>query len=178
MIKNLLDKLCFALGVIVFLQLPHFIDQYTQRLGGFEASQNQQLKEYQLIADQHFSGDLSAYVAHLAQNNDPAIAAAAGMVSETLASQLALKKELQVFEQEPLWYQMPYFLSHMRMDLTRGTFQNFAPGVPINIWAWGYGIIGGVLFSLLFNGAIKSPQLIRKQISRKKQAPLTQQNKP
>ena len=30
MIKDLLDKICFAVGVMVFLQLPHFIDQYTQ----------------------------------------------------------------------------------------------------------------------------------------------------
>ena len=168
MIKNLLDKLFFALGVIVFLQLPHFIDQYTQRMGGYEASQKQQINEYQAIADLHFAGDITAYAERLKQNDDPAIAASADMITENISKNQAINKDLQVFEQEPLWYQLPYFLSHVRVDLARGTFNNFAPGVPINIWAWGYGIIGGVLFSLLFHGMVKTPKLVKKKLSKKK----------
>ena len=164
MIKNLFDKLFFALGVIVFLQLPHFIDQYTQRMGGFAASQAQQITEYQAIADQHFDGDISAYVARLEQNSDPVIAASAKMVTENIKGNKNIRKDLQVYENEPLWYQLPYFLSHVRVDLARGTFNNFAPGVPINLWAWGYGIIGGVLFSLLFHGVAKTPKLVKKKL--------------
>ena len=42
-LRHLLDKIAFAAGVIIFLQLPHFIDQYTQRLGGYHAAQKLQL---------------------------------------------------------------------------------------------------------------------------------------
>ena len=163
MIKNLLDKIFFAVGVMVFLQLPHFIDQYTQRMGGYAASQNEQIKEYQDIANQHFAGDLSAYIARLQQNTDPAVAESAKQMAERLASADDIKTELEVFEQQPLWYQVPYFITHMRMDLAQGTAQNFAPGLPINLWAWGYGLVGGVLFSLLFNGLTKTPRLLRRK---------------
>lgn len=162
MIKNLLDKIFFAAGVLVFLQLPHFIDQYTQRMGGYAASQLEQIKEYQAIADQHFEGNLTAYMERLQQNADPAVAKSAEQMVKRIESAESIQKELQVFEQEPLWYQVPYFISHMRLDLAKGTAKNFAPGVPINLWAWGYGLIGGILFSLLFNGVAKAPRLLKR----------------
>ncbi len=170
MIKGLLDKIFFTVGAIVFLQLPHFIDQYTQRMGGYAASQQQQIKEYQAIADQHFGGDLTAYIKRLTENNDPAIADSAKQMEQRLASTDKIQSELEVYEQQPLWYQVPYFITHMRVDLVQGTAQNFAPGLPINLWAWGYGLVGGVLFSLLFNGAAKLPRAVIRKKSTTKQA--------
>ncbi|WP_223787727.1 DUF2937 family protein [Marinicella meishanensis] len=175
MIKNLLDKIFFAVGVMLFLQLPHFIDQYTQRMGGYHDSQAQQIKEYQAIADQHFAGDLSAYIQRLQQNSDPAVAESASQMEQRIAQTAAIKHELAVFEEEPLWYQVPYFLTHMRMDLARGTAQNFAPGVPINLWAWGYGLVGGVLFSLLFNGVVKAPGAVLRRRRKAQPSPVRRQ---
>ncbi len=165
MIKGLLDKICFTIGAIVFLQLPHFIEQYTQRMGGYASSQAEQIAEYQNIADQHFGGDLTAYISRLAQNSDPAIAESAQQINQRIQKTQTIENELTVFESKPLWYQVPYFITHMRMDLVNGTAQNFSPGLPINLWAWGYGLVGGVLFSLLFNGIV----LIPKKLHRSKQ---------
>lgn len=163
MIKNLFDKILFTVGAIVFLQLPHFIEQYTQRMGGYAASQAEQIKEYQVIANTHFNGDIEAYRLRLAQNVDPAVADSAEQITKRLASAQSIEKDLQVFEQEPMWYQVPYFISHMRAELVRGTAKNFSPGLPINIWAWGYGLVGGVLFSLIFNGILMLPKTIKKR---------------
>ncbi len=150
------------MGAIVFLQLPHFIEQYTQRLGGYAASQTEQIKEYQTIADQHFNGDIEAYQRRLEQNTDPAIAESAEQISKRLKSAHSIQEDLNVFEQQPLWYQVPYFITHLRTDLVKGTAQNFSPGLPINLWAWGYGLLGGVLFSLIFNGLFLLPKVIKK----------------
>ncbi|MFC3194119.1 DUF2937 family protein [Marinicella sediminis] len=166
MIKNLLDKICFALGVMVFLQLPHFIDQYTQRMGGFAESMQQQISEYQSIADEHFQGDVMAYIERLENNSDPAVARSAVQVANRLQQAEYINADLTVYEQQPLWYQMPYFFTHLRLDLAKGTLRNFAPGLPLNLWAWGYGLVGGILFSLLFNGTVKAPGAIRRKISK------------
>ena len=166
MIKGLLDKIFFTVGAIVFLQLPHFIEQYTQRMGGYAASQTEQIKEYQAIADEHFSGDIEAYKQRLEQNTDPAVVESAQQISKRLKSAQSIQKDLQVFEHEPLWYQVPYFITHFKTDLVKGTAQNFSPGLPINLWAWGYGLLGGVLFSLIFNGAIRIPKTLRKKTSK------------
>ncbi len=79
----------------------------------------------------------------------------------------SIDKDLQVFEQRPLWYQVPYFITHFRADLVKGTAQNFSPGLPINLWAWGYGLLGGVLFSLIFNGFVMLPKALKKKKSLK-----------
>lgn len=163
MIKGLIDKIFFAAGAIVFLQLPHFIEQYTQRIGGYASSQSEQIKEYQSIANQHFNGDINAYITRLEQNADPAIAESAQQISQRINKTNDLKEELVVFENKPLWYQVPYFLTHMRMNLVTGTAQNFSPGLPINLWAWGYGLLGGVLSSLLFKGFTAIPAKIIKR---------------
>lgn len=163
MIKSLIDKIFFTAGAIIFLQLPHFIEQYTQRMGGYASSQSEQIKEYQSLANQHFNGDMDAYIDRLAQNSDPAIAESAQQINQRIHKSRDLNKELNVFENKPLWYQVPYFLTHMRMNLVSGTAQNFAPGLPINLWAWGYGLVGGVLFSLLFKGCAALPKKIIKR---------------
>lgn len=162
MIKGLLDKIFFTVGAIVFLQLPHFIEQYTQRMGGYAASQTEQIKEYQAIADEHFNGDIEAYQLRLQQNADPAVAESAQQITRRLKSAQSIKKDLNVFENKPLWYQVPYFISHPRIELVKGTANNFSPGLPINLWAWGYGLLGGVLFSLIFNGLTLLPKAVRK----------------
>lgn len=162
MIKGLLDKIFFTLGAIVFLQLPHFIEQYTQRMGGYADSQSEQIKEYQAIADQHFDGDLEAYQLRLEQHLDPAVADSAAQITKRLKSAQSIEKDLKVYEKEPLWYQVPYFITHFKTDLVKGTAANFSPGLPINLWAWGYGLIGGVLFSLTFNGVAALPKTLKK----------------
>ncbi len=163
MLKNLLDKICFAFGVILFLQLPQFIDQYTQRIGGFVDSQKQQIAEYQMLADRHFNGDISAYIKRLSENADPVIADSAQQINELIQASDRLAKEAVIYETKPLWYTIPYFISHFRLDLVKGTARNFTPGMPINLWSWLYGLLGGVLFSLLFNGLIRLPKLVRKK---------------
>lgn len=162
MIKGLLDKIFFAMGAIVFLQLPHFIEQYTQRMGGFAASQAQQIKEYQVIADEHFDGDIEAYQRRLEQSVDPAIAQSAEQMTRRLQSAQSIQEDLKVYEQKPLWYQVPYFLTHLRTDMVKGTAQNFSPGLPINLWAWGYGLLGGVMFSMIFNALFLIPKAMKK----------------
>lgn len=163
MLKSLLDKIFFALGVILFLQLPQFIDQYTQRIGGYVDSQKNQIAEYQTLADRHFNGDLKAYINRLRDNQDPVIAESAQQIDDFINHSDALANEAVIYESKPLWYTIPYFITHFRVELVKGTARNFTPGLPINLWSWLYGLIGGILFSLIFNGLVKLPTLLFKK---------------
>lgn len=163
MLKNLIDKIFFAAGVILFLQLPQFIDQYTQRIGGYADSQKNQIADYQQLANLHFNGDLQAYIERLRQNSDPAIAASAEQIDNFTHHHQGIIRELQVYENKQLWYTIPYFISHFRVNLVKGTAANFTPGLPINLWSWLYGLIGGILFSLIYNGILKIPRIFVKK---------------
>lgn len=159
-IKQLLDKIFFAIGVIVFLQLPHFIDQYTQRIGGFAESKIQQLEEYQLIAENNYDGNLTLLIENFKQSKDTAIQQTGENISSTQQDVIILNEEIQTLEGDGLFSKVLFLSTNLRYNIAKGTMGTFQPGIPLNLWAFVYGLIGGVLFSLLFNGTTKIPKLI------------------
>ncbi len=164
---GLIDKIVFTCGVIVFLQLPHFIDQYTQRIGGYYSSQQQQLAEYQAIASNNYNGDLTQMIRAFKNSSERAVVETGEKVARTKTSVDALEKDIQVLENDPLGQKIWYLLSHLRMDIARGTLRVFQPGVPLSLWAFAYGLVGGVVFSLLFNGLVRTPGAVHRRIQRR-----------
>jgi hypothetical protein len=158
--KQLLDKIFFAVGVIVFLQMPHFIDQYTQRIGGYTESKVQQLQEYQVIAENNYEGNLSLLIENFKNSNEKAIQQTGENISDTQQDVYVLNDEIQLLESEGLFKKVVFLGTHLRYNIAKGTLATFQPGIPLNLWAFVYGLIGGVLFSLLFNGTTKLPKLI------------------
>jgi len=168
-VKQLLDKIFFTFGVIVFLQLPHFIDQYTQRLGGYAESKRQQLQDYQTIANKNFKGDLSLLIESFLKASDSAVQQTGENISETKMDVFLLEDDVEKLNSNSLFSKVVYLSTNLRYDLAKGTLQSFQPGIPFNLWALLYGLIGGILFSLLFNGTTKLPRLVM----RKKQKSLS-----
>lgn len=160
MIKHLLDKIFFACGVIVFLQLPHFIDQYTQRIGGFAESKQQQLQEYQAIANRNFNGDLELLIDSFNRSNDAAVRETGNNINLTQMDVSQLNEEVSVLSTESLLKKTLFLTTNLRLNIAKGTLNAFQPGVPLNLWALLYGLLGGVLFSLIFNGCTKVPRLV------------------
>ena len=158
--KHLLDKIFFTFGVIVFLQLPHFIDQYTQRIGGYSESKRQQLNDYQLIADKNFNGNINLLIASFKRSTNAAVQQTGDNISETQFEVQILSDEINFLENEEQLNKVIFLMTNMRINIAKGTLGAFQPGIPLNLWSMIYGLIGGILFSLLFNGTAKVPKLI------------------
>lgn len=161
--KQLLDKIFFTLGVIIFLQLPHFIDQYTQRIGGYSESNLQQLMNFQTIANNNYDGDLNKLIEGFTTSNDTAVRQTGENIQTTQLNAKALNHEIKILENEGLFIKIIFLTTHLRLDLAKGTLRSFQPGIPLNLWAIIYGLIGGILFSLLFNGVTQVPRLVLKK---------------
>ena len=71
MLRAYVRLVMFALGLLVGMQLPSFIDQYQKRVDAhlLEAEDNFQL--FQRTADRHFGGDVDAMIAHHEKSPDP-----------------------------------------------------------------------------------------------------------
>ena len=164
-LKQLLDKIFFTMGVIVFLQLPHFLDQYTQRIGGFAESKIQQLEQYQLIAENNYDGNINLLIENFKNSQDKAIQQTGENISATQQDVYVLNDEIKLLEEEGLFKKVVFLSTNLRYNIARGTLGTFQPGIPLSIWAFVYGLIGGILFSLIFNGTTKIPKLVfrRKQ---------------
>ena len=167
MIKSLIDKIFFAIGVIVFLQLPHFIDQYTQRIGGYTESKIQQLEEYQLIAENNYDGNLNLLIENFKKSDDKAIQQTGENISTTQQDVVVLNDEIKTLEGDGLFSKVVFLSTNLRFNIAKGTMGTFQPGVPLNLWAFVYGLIGGILFSLIFNGTAKIPKLVVRKYKNK-----------
>jgi len=174
MIRQLLDKIMFTIGVIVFIQLPHFVNQYAQRLGGYYESRQVQLSEFQAVANNNFSGDLEALINNFLQSQDPAIVETGENIQQTRVDVGELAEENDALKGEDTFSKILFLATHFRMDIGTGTLSTFKPGIPLNLWALAYGLIGGIIFSLLFNGLCKTPRLLK----RKKNKPLRRRINP
>jgi hypothetical protein len=168
LISSLIDKIFFTFGVIIFLQLPHFIDQYNQRIGGYAESKSQQLNDYQKIAKNNFAGDIQALINSFKNSNDDAVKETGKNIEQTLIDVKVLQHEIEVLATDGLFNKLIFLSTNLRYDLAKGTLGSFQPGIPLNLWALIYGLVGGILFSLIFNGFLFIPKrMIEKRRIRK-----------
>ncbi len=160
-----IDRIVFAVGVLVFLQLPNFIDQYTQRLGGYYDSEKEHLELYQGIADKYYEGDLDKLIKSFGNSNQPGMKETAGELENISSKVQEIEHGLDILQNASFLRQVGYMILHVDTKLARGTLKAYTPGMPFTSEGLLSGLIGGVLVSLFFNGIVT---LVRLPFSKKK----------
>lgn len=61
----------FALGLLLGIQVPSFVDQYTKRVDAHLIEAQQSLSGFQQTADRYFSGNVEKLIAHYKVSEDP-----------------------------------------------------------------------------------------------------------
>jgi hypothetical protein len=161
-IAGLFDRLLFAVGFIVLMQLPNFVDHYTQRMGGFHAAMRTQLNEYQLLADRNYRGELDALISDFRASSQPAVARTGEQIDTLRHREAELGEGLVVLEGGVFLRKLAYLAGNLDLELAEGTARNFKPGLPLTAEAAVCGLLGGILFSLLFNGLLWWPRRRRR----------------
>ena len=169
MIKGLFDRIFFTLGVLVFMQAPHFVDQYTQRLGGFYQAQVKHLKQYQNIANDQFNGDLEALIGEFNSSGRESVKQTAHAIQKNREQIAILKSDLAILENKSLALKAVHLATSIRYDLAKETARVFTPGMPFTGEALVCGLLGGIIFSLLLYLVVKFPKLfVRKEVKNSK----------
>lgn len=157
MILGLLDRIVFACGVILFLQLPTFIDQYTHRLGGFQRAQAEQIDGFRKIASDNFNGNMQALINTFENSDMQSVRDTAQNIRNSLQTREAVEADLSILESGNLTKKIIYLLTNLRYNLAQDTMKNFTPNIPLNLQSLLYGLLGGILFSILFFLLIRLP---------------------
>ena len=71
MLRSYIRLVLFALGLLVGVQVPGFIKDYSIRVDAHRQEALQALEGYRNTAGQYFQGDLDALVAHYRGSPDP-----------------------------------------------------------------------------------------------------------
>ncbi len=102
MLLSYLRLVLFAIGLLVGVQVPGFINDYAKRVEAHLIEAQTGLRGFDATAQQFFNGDLQALVAHYRASDDPVFRSDADSLSTLLDRQVALDKQFQAM-QGP-WY--------------------------------------------------------------------------
>lgn len=151
LVRNLSDRILFAVGLLLFMQAPQFMDQYTQRLGGYLQGQQEHLARYQSIADQQFAGDLVSLISDFQGSEKRSVREVGNNVSQLVEQIDASILDLQILEQGRFVSKVVHLTLNMNVDIASETLRIFTPGIPISLEGIVCGLLGGLFLSGLFH---------------------------
>lgn len=149
---KLTDKLLFTSSFIAAMQLPEFIHQYRQRLGGHLDEARNQLASYQLVAERNFDGNLQSLVEQYQASASSAFRDTGEIINELINRVNYLETLLTRLELSSLPEKIWLMSSHLDSEIAQGTMQNFIPGMPMNFEAIACGLVVAIFVSILING--------------------------
>ena len=153
---TLIDRLLCVAGAVLCSQLPEFIQQYLQRLGGHLDEARRQLGQFQEIAAK--SGLTFDQLMAKSQDNPEATVARLGRLMHDTADRVdALSAADAAIRDASVFSRPLVFLRHVDLSIARATWSVFKPAVPTTIEGMVYAAIGVLVILALYHGAVKYP---------------------
>lgn len=149
-ISRWLDRLLAVAGAFVFSQVPAFMQQYTQRLGGHLAELQRHLQELQRLAAA--SGkSLPQYIAKFANNPDPDFARQGELMQGLVHRYHQLSDSAQQLAQASPLMRPIVFVQHVQADIAKGTFDSFQAAFAFSLEGLLYACAGMMCGYLVYS---------------------------
>ena len=136
----------FAVGLLVGLQVPGFVRDYTLRVQAHYAESEQSLSGFRDTAAQFFAGDLEALVLHYQRSDDPVMLSDAASVAHLVARAQLLNAEREAM-QGPWYRQFWHVLTQANPELLRETLQAYQYQVLLTPQAMLWGVACALLLA-------------------------------
>jgi hypothetical protein len=153
---GLIDRLICVCGAIGVAQMPEFIQQYLQRLGGHVDEARRQVEQYQNVATQSHE-TLDQLIAQTTANADAAVSRLGEVMSGAVTRLHTLQADQALIANAPPWKQPFVFLTHADPAIVHNTWSIFRPGVPVTLEGLAYGLVGLFLFLCLYHFLVRVP---------------------
>jgi hypothetical protein len=154
--NGLIDRVLCVLGAIGFSQLPEFMQQYVQRLGGHLDEARRQVERFEQVAQQ--SGlTLDRLIGQTSANSDAAVAKLGAVMTDAVSRVESLSAAQSAIQGAAIWQRPFVFFAHLDRDIARATWSVFKPAVPTTAEGAIYAIIGIVVLLSLYHGAVRYP---------------------
>lgn len=144
-----LDRVLFACIFISAVQLPEFIQQYSQRLAGHLDEAKYQLIKFQDIADLHYQGNLSQLISQYQLNSDPAIKATGQVVADLMERIALLTNQVHHLFSPDYLAKLYYFFRHFDPEIGQATLHDYQLSIPLEQNALFTGLFVAISLSLL-----------------------------
>ena len=153
---GVLDRVLCVLGTVAFSQIPEFMQQYLQRLGGHLDEARRQLAQFRQAAEQ--SGlTLDRLITQTGANADPAVAKLGGVMTDAVARVEELQAAQTAIQSASLWERPFVFLRNLDTEIVRATSEIFKPAVPTTVEGLVYAVVGMVVLLTFYHAGVRYP---------------------
>jgi len=154
--ETLLDRVLCVVGAVAFSQVPAYMQQYFQRLGGHLDEATRQLKQFEHVATQ--AGEsINAFAARAQASTDTVMARMGDIVAATITRVDDLSAAVAALRAATPWSRPFVFLEHVDLGIARAAWADFVPAVPTNFEGALYAGAGMIVFLALYHGAVRAP---------------------
>ncbi len=140
--------LVFGSGLLLGIQVPAFVDQYSQRVDAHYREVSANIAGFQRTADELFAGDLGELVEYYRSSNDPVFERDAESVQTIVERYARLSAEYQAMQANLVAVAM-HVLFTADTELLAETRNQYSYTVPLNGIALQWGLAAAVVLFLL-----------------------------
>lgn len=133
LINNVIDRCFFTVMFILGVQLPEFMQQYQQRLGGHLSEARSQLSQFETIAQQHFNGSLTTMISRYKDNSEASIVSTGELIERLTMRVDYLASHLAQIKQTDYFNSAAQFLWHLDKQIALATAKHFSMAIPLTL---------------------------------------------
>ena len=153
---SLIDRLLCVAGAVLCSQIPEFIQQYLQRLGGHLDEARRQLGQFLEVAAK--SGLTLDELIAKSQAAPEATVARLGQLMHDAVSRVDTLAAAETAIRNASIISRPFvFLHHVDLSIARATWGIFKPAVPTTVEGLLYAALGMLLILALYHFAVRVP---------------------
>lgn len=161
--ESLFDRAVSAAGALIFIQIPSFLVQYQQRLGGHVDELARMIKRYKAAAADN-GRTLEEYIGLHLQSDVKEFVSTGKLMSENMERYTGLSEALRSLTESKGILKFYSFLKNMDFDIFKGAVKNFVPGITFSIETLFYGALGIIFFMTIYYLIKKSLLFVIKRI--------------
>jgi hypothetical protein len=159
-LESVIDRIVAVVGAVIFFQIPTFLVQYQQRLGGHVDELVRLINQYKAAAAKKPGRTVEEYIGlHLNSGVDE-FKSTGELMAENMERFTELSSALQNLSDSSGVKKFLVFLKSMNFDIFKETYKDFVPGISFNLDSILYCIAGIVFFMLLYLLIKKSLQFL------------------
>jgi hypothetical protein len=156
--EGLVDRLLCVIGAASFTQVPEFIQQYLQRLGGHLEEARRQVEGFTKIASMSQLTPREL-IERTAQNPDEAVARLSLVMREALERVEHLAAAEAAIRSASMWSRPFVFLAHLDPEIASATWAIYRPAMPTTVEGLVYAGFGILVIWALYYWLIRYPLL-------------------
>lgn len=151
---SMLDRLFVIVGALLGVQIPLFMQQYTQRLSGHVAELNQMVNNLRVLAFQS-NKTLDEYIAKFLASSDQDFSRQGEFMQGVVSRWQQLSDTLGSMQASSICTRPFVFLRDLQYDIAKPVFYSFEPGLNLTLEGFSYAVLGAVMGFCLYQAFCK-----------------------